>query len=235
MALPMLRRTLPRQAIALLCALLALVAIGVPAQGSALNDILGRPKTTATTTTSTAAASQPAAATTQTTRTQTTTAAGARPKSLSHTSAKTPRGIATPKIATTVPRATTPAGSPSGALPAVKSLPSAKTTVPSGATPPIGTTTSPAGIAPTTTPGLPTGRPGQVRQTAHQSTSLSSAAIVAAALAVLLILLCCIWGFGRWYAYEPHWTLSLRHSLTEAGARMSATWDEFSDWAKLGR
>jgi hypothetical protein len=66
-------------------------------------------------------------------------------------------------------------------------------------------------------------------------TKLSTEAIVAAALAVLLIVVCLAWGIARWRAYEPHWTLSLRHSLAEAGWRLSATWDEFSDWARLGR
>ncbi len=66
-------------------------------------------------------------------------------------------------------------------------------------------------------------------------TQPSTGAIVAAVLAGLLIVVCLAWGIARWWAYEPHWTLSLRHSLAEAGWRLSARWDEFSDWARLGR
>jgi hypothetical protein len=51
----------------------------------------------------------------------------------------------------------------------------------------------------------------------------------------LLIIVCLIWGAARWWAYEPHWLISLRHALAEAGWRLSASWDEFSDWARLGR
>jgi hypothetical protein len=35
-------------------------------------------------------------------------------------------------------------------------------------------------------------------------------------------------------AFEPHWLLSLRHAMAEAGFRLSATWAEFSDWVRLG-
>ncbi len=72
-------------------------------------------------------------------------------------------------------------------------------------------------------------------RTTQPATRLSAAAIVAAAVAALLILACLAWGIARWWAYEPRWTLSLRHSLGEAGWRLSASWDEFSDWARLGR
>ncbi len=74
-----------------------------------------------------------------------------------------------------------------------------------------------------------------VRQTTHHTTKLSTWAIVAAALAALLIVVCLVWGAARWWAYEPRWTVSLRHSLAEAGWRLSGTWDEFSDWVRLGR
>jgi hypothetical protein len=72
-------------------------------------------------------------------------------------------------------------------------------------------------------------------QTAHHTTKLSTAAIVAAALAALLIVVCLVWGVARWWAYEPRWTLSLRHCMAEAGWRLSASWGEFSDWVRLGR
>ncbi|HWX44257.1 MAG TPA: hypothetical protein VNY52_02930 [Solirubrobacteraceae bacterium] len=70
---------------------------------------------------------------------------------------------------------------------------------------------------------------------AGSATSLSTGAIVAAALAVLLIVVCLAWGAARWWAYEPRWVVSLRHCLAEAGWRLAGTWDEFSDWARLGR
>ena len=40
---------------------------------------------------------------------------------------------------------------------------------------------------------------------------------------------------GAVMPYEPRWSISLRHSLAEASWRLSASWDEFSDWARLGR
>jgi hypothetical protein len=70
---------------------------------------------------------------------------------------------------------------------------------------------------------------------AASTTKLSTGAIVAAALAALLIVVCLAWGAARWSAYEPRWLVSLRHCLAEAGWRLSSTWDEFSDWARIGR
>jgi hypothetical protein len=64
---------------------------------------------------------------------------------------------------------------------------------------------------------------------------LSTGAIVIAALAALLILVCIVWALARRRAFEPHWLLSLRHAMAEAGFRASATWSEFADWARLGR
>jgi len=72
------------------------------------------------------------------------------------------------------------------------------------------------------------------RHTTH-TTKLSTWALVAAALAALLIVVCLVWGAARWWAYEPRWTVSLRHALAEAGWRLSGTWEEFADWVRLGR
>ncbi len=69
----------------------------------------------------------------------------------------------------------------------------------------------------------------------HPASKPSDAAIALAALGALLLLGCILWGGARLLAYEPRWTLSLRHSLAEAGFRSSATWAELSDWARLGR
>jgi len=72
---------------------------------------------------------------------------------------------------------------------------------------------------------------------AHSSGSghVSTEAVVLAAIAALLLLACAAWAFARSRAYEPHWLISMRHAMAEAGFRMSATWAEFTDWARLGR
>jgi hypothetical protein len=70
---------------------------------------------------------------------------------------------------------------------------------------------------------------------AHQSTHLSGGAIALAAVSALVVLACVAWGLARMLTFEPHWTLSLRHALAEASFRVSATWAEFSDWARLGQ
>ncbi|HEV3321784.1 MAG TPA: hypothetical protein VG147_06265 [Solirubrobacteraceae bacterium] len=70
---------------------------------------------------------------------------------------------------------------------------------------------------------------------AASTTKLSTGAIVAAALAALLIVACLAWGAARWWAYEPRWWVSLRHCIAEASWRLSGAWEEFSDWARLGR
>lgn len=80
--------------------------------------------------------------------------------------------------------------------------------------------------------GSASAHPGRAHKAA---TRLSTGAIVAAALAALLIVVCLVWGAARWWAYEPRWSVSLRHSLAEAEWRLSASWDEFQDWARLGR
>jgi len=58
---------------------------------------------------------------------------------------------------------------------------------------------------------------------------------VLAVLGALLVLACLIWATARWLALEPRWTTTTMFSLREATYRASATWAEFSDWAKLGR
>jgi hypothetical protein len=72
---------------------------------------------------------------------------------------------------------------------------------------------------------------------AHASSSgnVSGAAIAAAAVAALVALGCLAWALARMSAFEPRWTLSLRHAVAEAGFRASAMWAEFSDWVRLGR
>jgi hypothetical protein len=72
-------------------------------------------------------------------------------------------------------------------------------------------------------------------RTHHASKGISGAAIVIAALGALLLAACAAWALARRRAYEPHWWLSLQHSMAEAGFRSSATWAELRDWARLGR
>jgi hypothetical protein len=67
------------------------------------------------------------------------------------------------------------------------------------------------------------------------SSSTSAAAIALAALAALLALAAAAWGFARRRALEPRWSASMRHTMAEAGFRVSATWAEFTDWVRLGR
>ena len=64
---------------------------------------------------------------------------------------------------------------------------------------------------------------------------LSTGALLLAVLAAVLVLGCLGWAMARALAWEPEWILSLRHALAEAGFRASATWSEFTDWARLGR
>jgi len=150
--------------------------------------------------------------------------ASARPQSPS-------AGVTAGSATATTPGATTPTTTyaPSG-----------------GATAP----TAPAGATPTTTPtttGVPSTPAAGVPATSTAPASaskakaskgdrpLSTGAIVIAALAALLVLACIAWALARSSAFEPHWLLSLRHAIAEAGFRASATWSEFADWARLGR
>jgi hypothetical protein len=72
------------------------------------------------------------------------------------------------------------------------------------------------------------------RTPAKHSQTLSPFAIAAVVIAVVLVLACIAWALTRRRAFEPHWLLSLRHAMAEAGFRASATWAEFTDWARLG-
>jgi hypothetical protein len=70
--------------------------------------------------------------------------------------------------------------------------------------------------------------------TVHRSTGLSTGAIVIAVIAALVALACASWALARHRAFEPHWLLTLRHSVAEAGFRASETWAEFTDWIRIG-
>lgn len=123
--------------------------------------------------------------------------------------------------------------------------PSGGATAPSSSPPATASTatTPPAATAPATstpaTPGAQTTAPAQTSAARAKAGKgdrpLSTGAIVIAALAALLVLVCAAWALARSRAFEPHWLLSLRHAMAEAGFRASATWSEFADWARLGR
>jgi hypothetical protein len=67
------------------------------------------------------------------------------------------------------------------------------------------------------------------------TSGISIAAIVVAAIALLVALAAAALWLARSQAYEPGWTVTLRHSLAEASFRASSTWAEFSDWIRVGR
>jgi hypothetical protein len=69
----------------------------------------------------------------------------------------------------------------------------------------------------------------------HQATHTSGEAIALAVIGALVVLGCLVWALSRALTFEPRWLLALRHASAEAGFRASATWAEFSDWARLGR
>ena len=69
--------------------------------------------------------------------------------------------------------------------------------------------------------------------TTHEG--LGAGEIAIAIVAGLLALACLAWAIARRRAFEPHWMLSLRHSIAEAGFRLSETWAELGDWLRLGR
>jgi hypothetical protein len=135
-------------------------------------------------------------------------------------------GVASSPTTTYAPpsAATTPAATP-GATPASPG----PTTPPAGGEP---TTTEPAEVLGSVT--LTKAGTAQAKK-GRGDRPLSTGAIVIAALAALLILICIAWALARRRAFEPHWLLSLRHAMAEAGFRASATWSEFADWARLGR
>jgi cobalamin biosynthesis Mg chelatase CobN len=138
--------------------------------------------------------------------------------------------------------AATPAGA--AATPTTTYAPSGGATAPSGASGATASTatTPPAAGAPATSapvaPAAQAAAPGQrspaQTKAAKGDRALSAGAIVIAVLAALLVLACAAWALARSSAFEPHWLLSLRHAMAEAGFRASATWSEFADWARLG-
>jgi cobalamin biosynthesis Mg chelatase CobN len=140
---------------------------------------------------------------------------------------------ATPAKTTPATPTTTPAAGQPGTV-----APTPTTAVPPTATVPASTT--PTVTVPTTTPSggatkTTTTVVGVAHKTSPSNTRLSTGALALAILGALLALACIVWVLARWLALEPRWTISLMHSLREASYRGSATWAEFTDWARLGR
>lgn len=157
-----------------------------------------------------------------------------------------PPGSTSPSSSTSPSGSTPPSGStaPSGAAAPAPTTPAG--TAPTGpagsagATSPSGTTLS-SPVSPTTSTPAPSPSGGStallVGRSKHggNSRGLSALAIALAAAGALLALVCLIWALARWLALEPRWIGAMGHSMREAGFHASATWAEFSDWAKLGR
>ncbi|HEY8303007.1 MAG TPA: hypothetical protein VIG42_00320 [Solirubrobacteraceae bacterium] len=176
-------------------------------------------------------------------------AGAAAAKFRSHRSVLDPLGLARAKVTATAttptatnatpasgaqPGTVAPGGTPTTATPTTNvptsALPSTSvppTAAPQGATPPSTTTPS------TVSPGRSTTVVGVSRQ-ASPNKRLSTGALALAILGALLALGCAVWVAGRWMALEPRWTISMMHSLREASYHASATWAEFSDWARIG-
>jgi hypothetical protein len=106
--------------------------------------------------------------------------------------------------------------------------------------------TAPAAPAQVQAPPTPTSEPSPVASIAHDdSIALASNTTQAATdapfpmlalaiLAALLALGALAFGVARWFAWEPAWTIRMRHAAGEAGWRAASTWSEFTDFVRLG-
>jgi hypothetical protein len=149
-----------------------------------------------------------------------------RPATRSPSSTTTAAGLAKAN-ATAKAKAITPAT----ATPGKASTPTT-TYVPAGRTPLPGIKATGAGA--TGAPAKSTALGLVPHKRSQRSSTLSTGAIAIAVLAALLVLACLGWALARRRAFEPHWMLSLRHAIAEAGFRLSATCAEFADWVRLG-
>jgi hypothetical protein len=108
-------------------------------------------------------------------------------------------------------------------------------------------TQAPAAPAKAQAPPTPTAEPTPVAQiatddaiplAAHTTAVVTDPPvplIVLAILASLLALSALLFGVVRWLAWEPAWSVRLRHATGEAGWRAAGTWADFSDFVRLGR
>jgi hypothetical protein len=112
---------------------------------------------------------------------------------------------------------------------------------------PTGQTAAPTAPAQAQAPPTPTSEPSPVPSVADDdsialasnTTDVATDApfpmLALAILAGLLALGTAAFGLVRWFAWEPAWTIRMRHAAGEAGWRASSTWSEFSDFVRLGR
>jgi hypothetical protein len=199
------------------CALAAIAAaLPAPAAmaGTATQDILG--------------AKIPATVHIKSTTVTTKSTATTAPASAATTPAGTTPATTAPAATTTTPASTSAAG---GAQPGTVAPGSTATTPASAAT----TATAPATSTPTGTTRAGSTTLVAVGRTKAKSKRLSAGVLALAILGALLAFGAIAWAVARWLALEPRWTVSLMYSLREANYRASATWAEFSDWARLGR
>jgi hypothetical protein len=153
-------------------------------------------------------------------------------------------GSASGAQAATTTAPVTPAATAGGAVAPGTTVGATRTTVGPGGVTSSSTVTAavprPTVTSPATTPapaaqGTGIGRASTAPTAAKSSGRISDGALLAAIVAGLIALACLIWAIFRFGAFEPHWLLSLRHSLAEGSFRASATWAEFTDWIRLGR
>lgn len=115
-----------------------------------------------------------------------------------------------------------------------------------------GSTAAPQGAAPGTpvqaqAPPTPTAEPSPATSVAaDDSIALASRTsavttdppvpvVLLTVLAGLLALGALMFAAARWFAWEPVWSVRLRHAAGEAGWRASSTFSEFADFVRLGR
>jgi hypothetical protein len=107
-----------------------------------------------------------------------------------------------------------------------------------GAAGPVPTTpgytiAAPGTSAPASRPAAPAS--GHAAPTHAGGGGISNAVIALAAAGALLVLGCAGWAIYRLGGFQARWTVSLRHSVDEAGYRVGETAAELRDWARLGR
>ncbi|MEA2152264.1 MAG: hypothetical protein QOI18_497 [Solirubrobacteraceae bacterium] len=158
-------------------------------------------------------------------------------RTAANTTAGTPASAAAtaPGAATTPTTTYAPSGGATAPSGAPGATPSTATTPPGVVAPAPGAPATSAPAAPGAQAAAPTQKSPAQTKAGKGDRPLSTGAIVIAVLAALLVLVCAAWALARSSAFEPHWLLSLRHAMAEAGFRASATWSEFADWARLGR
>jgi cobalamin biosynthesis Mg chelatase CobN len=131
--------------------------------------------------------------------------------------------------------APTPGGPASPASPA-KTTPAAPQATP-GQPAPAATTPQPS-PAPAPAAAASDGaieRAARTERASGRSDGLPAAIVGIGILALVLALVGLLWLIARALAWEPRWWPRARHACQEAGWRVSGTWEDFTDWVRLGR